>query len=401
MNKNLLSKISLMGLFAALTACGPGGDKRAAVPKPAVKSPLVIPVPAEFSAGTGAFRVDAATVLVYSGGAGAAEAAKYFDELAQQDPQLTVRRPREDDSESNAISFVRVENDASFGPEAYAIVAKPDGVTVKARTPAGLLYGAVTLWQLLTLATPQNGIGQIPALEIRDAPRFAWRGLMLDSARHYQSPEYIKKFIDNMAQHKLNVLHWHLTDDQAWRLEIKKYPKLTSVGAWRVPEGQAPRADIDPKTGKPRLHGGFYTQEQARDIVAYAAARNIKVIPEIEMPGHASAAIVAYPELGVARGSSTQGSALRLGRVRESLQRRGVHVQVPGERADRSHRSLPERIHPRGRRRGRQAAMGEVAAHPGAHEGVRRRRCAPSAGLLHPAHGQVHRVEGPSSDWLG
>ncbi len=300
MNKNLLSKLSLMGLFALLTACAPGGDKRAAAPKPVAKSPLVVPVPAEFSAGTGAFRVDAATVLVYSGGAGAAEAAKYFDELAQQDPQLTVRRPREDDSESNAISFVRVENDTSFGPEAYAIVAKPDGVTVKARTPAGLLYGAVTLWQLLTLATPQNGIGQIPALEIRDTPRFAWRGLMLDSARHYQSPEYIKKFIDNMAQHKLNVLHWHLTDDQAWRLEIKKYPKLTSVGAWRVPEGQAPRADIDPKTGKPRLHGGFYTQAQARDIVAFAAARNVKVIPEIEMPGHASAAIVAYPELGVA-----------------------------------------------------------------------------------------------------
>jgi hexosaminidase len=299
-NKNLLSKVSLMGLFALLTACAPGGGERAAVPKPATKSPLVIPVPREFSPRSGTFPVDAATVLVYSGGAGAAEAAKYFDELAQQDPQLTVRRPREDDSESDAISFVRVENDASFGPEAYSIVAKPDGVTVKARTPAGLLYGAVTLWQLLTLATPQSGIGQIPALEIRDAPRFAWRGLMLDSARHYQSPEYIKKFIDNMAQHKLNVLHWHLTDDQAWRLEIKKYPKLTSVGAWRVPEGQAPRADIDPKTGKPRLHGGFYTQEQARDIVAYAAARNIKVIPEIEMPGHASAAIVAYPELGVA-----------------------------------------------------------------------------------------------------
>ena len=237
--------------------------------------------------------------MIYSGGAGAAEAAQYFDQLAQQDPQLTVRRPREDDAESNAISF-SIVSDESFGPEAYSLVAKPDGVSVKARTPAGLFYGAVTLWQLLTVSTPQGGIGQIPALEIRDAPRFAWRGLMLDSARHYQSPEYIKKFIDKMALHKLNVLHWHLTDDQAWRLEIKKYPKLTSVGAWRVPAGQAPRADIDPKTGKPRLHGGFYTQEQVRDIVAYAAARHIKVVPEIEMPGHASAAIVAYPELGVA-----------------------------------------------------------------------------------------------------
>jgi hexosaminidase len=298
MNRHLVSKIALGASLALLAACAPKGD-RATRTAGKVESPLVIPVPSEFKAGTGAFRVDAATALVYSGGAGAAEAAQYFDHLAQQDPQLTVRRPREDDSESNAISFAIV-NDESLGPEAYSLVVKADGVTVKARTPAGLFYGAVTLWQLLTLTPPQSGIGQIPALEIRDAPRFAWRGLMLDSCRHFQSPEYIKKFIDNMAQHKLNVLHWHLTDDQAWRLEIKKYPKLTSVGAWRVPEGQAPRADIDPKTGKPRLHGGFYTQAQAREIVAYAAARHIKVIPEIEMPGHASAAIVAYPELGVA-----------------------------------------------------------------------------------------------------
>jgi hexosaminidase len=122
---------------------------------------------------------------------------------------------------------------------------------------------------------------------------------MLDSARYFQSPEYVKQFIDWMALHKMNVLHWHLTDDQAWRIEIKKYPKLTSVGAWRVPAGPAAAANIDPKTGKPRVIGGFYTQDQVRDVVAYAAARHVTVVPEIEMPGHASAAVVAYPELGV------------------------------------------------------------------------------------------------------
>jgi hexosaminidase len=299
MKVHLVSKLALGALCVLATACGPSGGERkaAAAAKPAA-SPLVIPVPRDFKAGVGAFRVDAATPLIYSGGAGAAEAAQYFDMLAQQDPQLTVRRPREDDSKSKAISFVRVD-DESFGPEEYSLVSTPEGVIVKARTPAGLFYGGVTLWQLLTLTQPRDGIGQVPALEIRDAPRFVWRGLMLDSARHFQSVEYIKKFIDRMAQHKLNVLHWHLTDDQAWRLEIKKYPKLTAVGAWRVPEGQAPRADIDPKTGKPRLYGGFYTQAQARDIVAYAASRHVKVVPEIEMPGHATAAIVAYPELGV------------------------------------------------------------------------------------------------------
>jgi hexosaminidase len=120
---------------------------------------------------------------------------------------------------------------------------------------------------------------------------------MLDSARHYQSPEYLRRFIDAMALHKLNVLHWHLTDDQAWRLEIRKYPKLTEVGAWRVPAGAAAQ-DIDPATGAARRYGGFYSQQTVRELVAYAAARGIGIVPEIEMPGHASAAIAAYPWLG-------------------------------------------------------------------------------------------------------
>jgi hexosaminidase len=175
----------------------------------------------------------------------------------------------------------------------------PNGVRITAHTPAGLLYGAVTLWQLTTAYPQVGGLVDLPALKITDAPRFAWRGLMLDSARHFQSPEFIMKFIDWMALHKLNVLHWHLTDDQAWRLEIKKYPRLTAVGAWRVPAGQAALADIDPKTGTPRQIGGFYTQQQVRDIVAHAATRHVRIIPEIEMPGHASAAIAAYPALAV------------------------------------------------------------------------------------------------------
>jgi hexosaminidase len=298
-HENPLPKLAVATLFVALTACGPGGGERKGVATRPAPSPFVIPVPREFSAGTGAFRVSAATTVIYSGGAGAADAAGYFAELAKKDPEITVRAPREADSASDSISFVIAAADDSFAAEGYSVSATPKGVVVKARTPAGLFHGAVTLWQMLTVTPLQGGVGQIPAIEIRDAPRFAWRGLMLDSVRHYQSPEYIKKFIDDMARHKLNVLHWHLTDDQGWRLQIKKYPKLTSVAAWRVPEGQAPRADIDPKTGKPRLHGGFYTQDQARDIVAYAAARHVTVVPEIEMPGHATAAIVAYPELGV------------------------------------------------------------------------------------------------------
>lgn len=174
--------------------------------------------------------------------------------------------------------------------EAYTLDVSTKRATIAAAQRAGLFYGSMSLWQL---ATPNEAKGpvSIPAAAIEDAPRFAWRGLMVDSARHYQSIATLKATLDAMAAHKLNVFHWHLVDDQGWRLEIKKYPKLTQVGAWRTDPGAA-RAY--PK------YGGFYTQDQVRDLVAYAAARNITIVPEIETPGHALAPIVAYPELGSA-----------------------------------------------------------------------------------------------------
>ena len=181
--------------------------------------------------------------------------------------------------------------------EAYALQINTDGILIQAVDNAGMFYGLSTLWQLLKQHPGPNG--KLPRLKILDAPEFEWRGLMLDSARHMQSTQFIKQYIDWMSLHKLNVFHWHLTDDQAWRLEIKAYPKLTEVGGYRVPAGAAPAADIDPATGEARLYGGFYTQDEVRDIVAHAASRHITIVPEIDVPGHASAAIVAYPELGV------------------------------------------------------------------------------------------------------
>jgi hexosaminidase len=174
--------------------------------------------------------------------------------------------------------------------EAYKLDIGPQGVTIAAAKRAGLFYGATSLWQL---ATPDMAKGPIaiPAAAIEDAPRFAWRGLMVDSARHFQSIDTLKSVLDAMAVHKLNTFHWHLVDDQGWRLEIKKYPKLTQVAAWRLDPGAASKG---PK------YGGFYTQDQVRDLVAYAAARNITIVPEIETPGHALAPIVAYPQLGTA-----------------------------------------------------------------------------------------------------
>ncbi|MGC2212258.1 MAG: family 20 glycosylhydrolase [Silvibacterium sp.] len=182
--------------------------------------------------------------------------------------------------------------------ESYDLDVSPGGIVIRARTTAGLFYGAVTLWQLLTQTPDCRGPVTLNAVHIHDEPRFAWRGFMLDSARHFQSAQFVEQIIDWMALHKLNTLHWHLTDDQGWRIEIKKYPRLIEIGAWRVEAGHANQTDIDPATGKPRLYGGYYTQDQIREIVAYASRRNITIVPEIEMPGHESASIAAYPELG-------------------------------------------------------------------------------------------------------
>lgn len=181
-----------------------------------------------------------------------------------------------------AIRFVR---QPGMAPEAYRLTTGPAGATIAASDDAGLLHGAVTLWQLA-----ENG--RVQGVAIEDRPRFAWRGLMLDSARHMQSVGYIKRLLDAMMASKLNRLHWHLVDDQGWRLPVPGWPRLTGVSAWRRP-ATAPGAPPLP------VIGGFYTEAQIREIVAYAAARGVTIVPEIEMPGHALAAIRAYPRLGM------------------------------------------------------------------------------------------------------
>jgi hexosaminidase len=169
----------------------------------------------------------------------------------------------------------------------------PTHARVAASDERGLFYGAVTLWQLLSSA--QGQAVRVPALHIEDAPRFGWRGLMLDSARHFQSVDEIKQLLDAMARHKLNTFHWHLTDDQGWRIEITKYPRLHEVGGCRIPAGEA---GVEPETGQPRPYCGYYTQDQIRDVVAYAAQRHITVVPEFDMPGHVQAVVAAYPQYG-------------------------------------------------------------------------------------------------------
>ena len=237
---------------------------------------------------------DGSMIVVPKGDKGARRIGTWLKDLAWRTRRIKLTLANQSTEGRSAIIFQR--GDAA-SRESYDLAVGDGRVMVTAGEDAGLLYGAASVWQLLT---PDDRTGPVllTAVSIHDAPRFTWRGLMLDSARHYQSPAFIKNLIDVMALHKLNVLHWHLTDDQAWRLEIRKFPRLTKIGGWRVPAGAAAQAEIDPKTGKPRLYGGIYTQAQVKAIVAYAAARNITIVPEIEMPGHALSAILAYPQLG-------------------------------------------------------------------------------------------------------
>ncbi|MHB8631532.1 MAG: beta-N-acetylhexosaminidase [Candidatus Limnocylindria bacterium] len=180
--------------------------------------------------------------------------------------------------------------DAPEGAEAYVLDITPDRIDIGARDGRGLFYGIQTLRQLVA-ASPRA----IAAVRIEDAPRFGYRGLHLDVGRHFFPVEFIKRYIDLLAAFKLNTFHWHLTEDQGWRLEIKKYPKLTEVGAWRA-ETIVGHARRGPRGYDGTRHGGFYTQDQARDVVAYALLRGVTVLPEIEMPGHSLAALAAYPE---------------------------------------------------------------------------------------------------------
>ena len=267
--------------------------------------PVVNVIPAPASVQTpplallgGAAVADGSVILVEPGDPEARQVAGYLQAHVARTRGLNLeiveggRVPA-----GRAVIVLRRRPGQDPNAEAYALDVGRGRVAITAAQAPGLFYGAVTLWQLLT---PDAGRGPVALkpVHIADAPRFAWRGLMLDSARHYQSPEFIERLIDVMALHKLNRFHWHLTDDQAWRLQILKYPRLTEVGAWRVPAGAAAQGDIDPATGKPRLYGGFYTQAQVREIVAYAAARHVTIVPEIEMPGHGLSAVLAYPELG-------------------------------------------------------------------------------------------------------
>lgn len=270
------SALALAVAALALLGARPARASETAIPV------LPRPVTANFGEGSIPLKSGSA-IIVPPGDSGARRAADRLVEMLGRTRalRLTIRTG----PGRGAVRFVRT---AGLPPEGYRLRITSNGATIAATGDAGLFYGGVTLWQLAT-AGPRPFL---PLGVVEDAPRFAWRGLMLDSARHYQSPAFIRRLIDAMAASKLNTLHWHLVDDQGWRLQIRKYPRLTQIGAWRHP-ATAPGAPPLP------LEGGFYSQAEVRAIVAYAAARHINIVPEIEMPGHALSAIRAYPKLGM------------------------------------------------------------------------------------------------------
>lgn len=269
---------ALVALSVAVTSCSPA--EPAAVPS-------LVPLPAAMTVQGGAFSPSGPVTIVAG-----AEISRHADLLSALvrdtgGPETGVVPDGE--------GPVRLSIAPDGRSEAYRLRVSEDGIELTGSDPAGLFYGLQTLRQLMPV--PGSGAEwSVPAVEIDDAPRFAYRGLQLDVGRHFFPVEFVKKYLDRMAELKLNTFHWHLTEDQGWRAEILAYPRLTEVGSCR--KETVLEKNYDPYVGDGIEHCGFYTQDQMREIVAYAADRYITVIPEIEMPGHAVAALAAYPELG-------------------------------------------------------------------------------------------------------
>ena len=278
----MIRNASLLLATSLLALAGTAGAQTARLP--------LVPMPQSVTRAAGSFTVrDGARLGTPAGDAGAAAAARLLAAHVKVERGLTLA-PVQGDA---AVRFVRDAN--VTGAEAYRLEVDAMGIRIIASGDRGLLYGAMTLAQLIS---PDRAFGQpavVPALAITDAPRFAWRGLMIDPARHFQPIEFLYGIVDQMAAVKLNTLHLHLTDDQGWRFEVKRYPKLTEIGAWRTPPSTGPSSGGAPG---PRV-GGFYTQDQLRGLVAHAAVRGVTIVPEIDLPGHAQALVAAYPEHGV------------------------------------------------------------------------------------------------------
>jgi len=260
----------------------------------------VVPLPQEITQGKGdAFAITPATLIVCDMASSEAKSdaeflASFLRDITGMSLQLA--------GEATKQPAIQLAIDSKIdGAEAYSMEITKKGLKIKARTQAGIFYGIQTLRKAVANIVPEGQRVEavsLPAATINDKPRFGYRGMMLDCSRHFFGVDFVKKYIDLIALHNMNTFHWHLTDDQGWRIEIKKYPRLTEVGGWRTGTVIGYNSMVDDSV----RYGGYYTQAEAREIVAYAAKRHITVVPEIDMPGHMKAALTAYPELGCTGG---------------------------------------------------------------------------------------------------
>ena len=286
-------KISLLAgaVCLALASCGQQAE--------VATSYDIIPNPQQIAVCQDApFRLDKGTRILYSQADSLLEhnAAFLSEYIAQATGYRLETAPLEAGADVEGAIVLSL-NDSIADKEGYVLHVSPGKITIDGRTANGVFYGVQALRKSIPAQAPDNAI-LLPAATIQDAPRFAYRGMHLDVCRHFFPVEFVKRYIDLLALHNMNVFHWHLTDDQGWRIEIKKYPKLTEVGSMRS------RTVIGRNSGEydNTPHGGYYTQEQAREIVEYARQRYITVIPEVDLPGHMLAALAAYPELGCTGG---------------------------------------------------------------------------------------------------
>lgn len=254
----------------------------------------IIPQPVSLRLLEGGFVINKETTILLDGDKKELKPASAFLQSYVRgisDYHLELKNKR-----TNAIAL-KIINKPVIGSEGYTLTVNNEGVLISANGRAGIIYGMQSLFQTLPQVQTNREL-RVPAMEITDYPRFKWRGMHLDVGRHFFSADMVKEYIDLIAAYKINTFHWHLVDDQGWRIEIKKYPALTAVGAWRVDQTDRPW-DIRPQAmpGQEATYGGYYTQEQIKEVIAYAAVRNVTIVPEIEMPGHVASAIAAYPKL--------------------------------------------------------------------------------------------------------
>jgi len=294
MRNRLIYPITILLIFAA--ACTTPSHQ---------SKPNIIPEPVSMKMEKGNFQLDNETIIsADTTSAGIKNVVRQLKKRIDNATGYELTISNSDTLTTNYIALNIDADTASYGnKEGYSLSTSDNRIKLQAPTPNGLFYGIQTLFQLLPpqiyqsdyTLVPQNTTWDIPAVEVEDYPRFKYRGMHLDVDRHFFPVKFIKKYIDLMAMNKMNRFHWHLTDDQGWRIQIKQYPKLTSVGAWRDSTlvGHYGSGNYNHKR-----YGGYYTQDEIREVVQYAKKRYITVIPEIEMPGHASAAIASYPELG-------------------------------------------------------------------------------------------------------